>query len=71
MQFFCKLQNFVDYADNIFDITHSNAYQTGAENLFPFSYYLRPLVYLNTDNYNFFVAPSVVQFASTESVSSK
>lgn len=65
---FHKLQNFVDYADDLFDITPSNAYQTGAGNWFPVSYHLRPLVYLNVDHYNFFVALSVVQFISTELV---
>lgn len=29
---FHKLQNFADYADDLFDITPSNAYQTGAGN---------------------------------------
>lgn len=69
---FHKLQNFVEYADDHFDITHSNAYHTGAGNLFPVSYYLRPPDYLNEDHYNFFfMALSVVQFISTELESSK
>lgn len=51
---FYKLQNFVDYADDLSHIIYSNACQTGAGNLFPFSNYLKPFLCLNVDHNNFF-----------------
>lgn len=69
---FYKLQNIVDYEDHLSHIFYSNACETGAGNLFLFSYYLRLFLYLNVDHSIFFsVVLSVVQFISTELVSSK
>lgn len=55
---FYKLQNIVDYEDNLSHIFYSNACETGAGNLFLFSYYLRLFLYLNVDHSIFFFCGS-------------